>query len=403
MTGSTVLAITLLLLVPAAWAALLRWARCPGWAVMGGVVAGIILGPSVFGRVLPDRFDDTMVGGRQQRQALQELTGRQGAERLVAEHAGLEAPQASALDSRQARDRAEAERRYRDARWSHQRPLRVFACVVAAAMLLGAAAYRIPPQGARQAVGALSVGAWSAALPGGLAFFFLRWAWDAGVHEAALTAAAVAIGPWALTAGDRRAADEAEVGGARLVQTAGRIATVVALALALGALWHARQGQGLLWGTSLAVVALGWLIPVPARALPIVQALVSHVAVPAVAAGVAVRVDLLNDFAFWPILVIMLLSGDGRWLGAFVGASILGGRRGLRTMRLVLGSMAAGPTQLAVTALAAHTWLLAPRFGLALLLGAVLMEVMAPARRGMANRLIKTEEEIEELGGPDDA
>jgi hypothetical protein len=123
--------------------------------------------------------------------------------------------------------------------------------------------------------------------------------------------------------------------------------------------------------------------------------------VPAAAAGVAVKVDLLSDFAFWPVLVITLLSGDGRWLGAFVGARILGGRRGLRTMRLVLGSMAAGPTQLAVTAVAVHTWLLAPHFGLALLLGAVLLELMAPARHGMANRLIKTEEEIDEFSDPD--
>ena len=30
----------------------------------------------------------------------------------------------------------------------------------------------------------MSIGAWSAALPGGLAFFVLRWAFDAGVHEA---------------------------------------------------------------------------------------------------------------------------------------------------------------------------------------------------------------------------
>jgi hypothetical protein len=396
MSGSVVLTIALLLLVPAAWAALLRWARCPGWAVMGGVVAGIILGPTVFGRVLPDRYDEMLVGGRPQLQALGELTGEQGADRVVAERAGLDAAQFSALEDRQARARIDAEGRYRDARWSDQRPLRVFAFVIVAVMLVGAAVHRIPPRGDGQAVGALSVGAWSGALPGGLAFFFMRWAWDAGVHEAALTAAAVAIGPWALTTIDRRAADQAELGGARLIQTAGRVATVIALALALGALWHARQGLGLLWGASLAAVVLGWLIPVPSTALPLARGALSHVVVPAVAASVAVKVDLLDIFAFWPCLVILLLSGDGRWLGAFAGATILGGRRGLRTMRLVLGSMAAGPTQLAVTAVALHTWLLSPQYGMALLLGATLVELMAPARRGMAKRLIRTEEELEQ-------
>ncbi len=394
MSASVAVTIALLLLAPAAWAALLRWARCPGWPVVGGVVAGIILGPTVFGRVLPDRYDEMLVGGRQQQQALQELTGQQGADRLVAEGTGLDDESISALDDRQARARIESESQYRDATWSHQRPLRVFVGIIVAVMLLGATVHRIPAGGDGQAVGALSMGAWSAALPGGLAFFFMRWAWDAGVHEAALAAAAVAIGPWALTAVDRLAADEAELGGARLVQTAGRIATVIALALAVGALWHARQERGLLWGASLAAVVLGWLIPAPTMTLTRVRAALSHLVVPAVAASVAVKVDLLDDFAFWPCLVIPLLSGDGRWSGAFAGATILGGRRGLRTMRLVLGSMAAGPAQLAVTAVALHTWLLAPRYGMALLLGATLVELMTPARRGMARRLIRTEEEL---------
>jgi hypothetical protein len=374
-SGTCVLAIALLLLVPAAWAALLRWARCPGWPVVGGVVAGIILGPTVFGRVLPDRYEEIFEGGRQERLVL------------------------AALASPQSGDRAQAlqvaQRQYHDARWSHQRPLRVFVCIIVAATLLGAATCAVPREGDGQAVGALSVGAWSAALPGGLAFFFVRWSWDGGVHEAALAAAAVAVGPWALTAIDRRAADQAEVGGAHLVQTAGRIATVIALFLAVGALWHASRGLGLLWGASLAAVAVGWLIPAAAKAPGTVREVLSHVLVPAVASCVGVKVDLHDDFAFWPILVILLLSGDGRWLGAFAGATILGGRRGLRTMRLVLGSMAAGPTQLAVTAVALHTWLLSPRFGMALLMGAVLVELMAPARRGMARRLLRTEEEIE--------
>ena len=66
-------------------------------------------------------------------------------------------------------------------------------------------------------------------------------------------------------------------------------------------------------------------------------------------------------------------------------------------MRLVLGSMAAGPTQLAITAIAVHTWSIPDGFAMALLLGAVVIEVTTPARRKMARQLIQTEEEIEEL------
>ena len=92
----------------------------------------------------------------------------------------------------------------------------------------------------------------------------------------------------------------------------------------------------------------------------------------------------------------LLLSGDGRWLGAVIGAVILGGRRGLRTMRLVLGSMAAGPTQLAVTAIAVHTRLIEPSLALALLLGAVLVETTATTRRGVARKIVEAEEQLED-------
>ncbi len=63
-------------------------------------------------------------------------------------------------------------------------------------------------------------------------------------------------------------------------------------------------------------------------------------------------------------------------------------------MRLVLGSMACGPTQLAVTAMAIHTGFLTGKYAFALLLSAVLIEVTVNARRSMAKRLIETEEEI---------
>ena len=66
-------------------------------------------------------------------------------------------------------------------------------------------------------------------------------------------------------------------------------------------------------------------------------------------------------------------------------------------MRLVLGSMACGPTQLAVTALAIHTRSIPGEFAMALLFGAVLIETTVGARRSMARRLIETEEEIQRM------
>ena len=76
---------------------------------------------------------------------------------------------------------------------------------------------------------------------------------------------------------------------------------------------------------------------------------------------------------------------------------ILGGRKNLRTMRLVLGSMACGPTQLAIAAIAVHTSTVDQNIPLALLLGAVIIEVTTPARRAMSRRLAQTEAELEEM------
>jgi hypothetical protein len=115
---------------------------------------------------------------------------------------------------------------------------------------------------------------------------------------------------------------------------------------------------------------------------------------PAMAACIGVKIDLFEHIALWPLIVILLLSDDGRWVGAFIGAMLPGGRKALRTMRLVMGSMAAGPTQLGVAALGAHLELLPPPLWLPLALGALLIEMTAPARRSMAKRLVETEDQL---------
>ena len=237
-------------------------------------------------------------------------------------------------------------------------------------------------------------------MSGGLAFFAMRWLWDEGVAESALIASAVAMGPWVLTAMDHDAANQAELGGAAMVQRAGRFATLLALVTAGWALWATRSWGGLAIAAPLLAAPASWSFAPIMKNVPVnsfLAAFVRSIIVPALAASVAIKVDLYQDFVVWPSVVFMVLSGDGRWLGAFTGAMVLGQRRALRTMRLVLGSMAAGPTQLAVTAIAVHSATNSSKFTMALLLGAVLIEVTAPARRSMARRLIQTEQEIEAM------
>lgn len=393
---SSSIAHSLLLVVPIGMALLLRWARCPGWRVAGGVLAGLLLGPSVLGRIMPEHYESWLIGGQEERAALGALLSRQGADLLALETAGAPRSDIESLRREQQVQWIEARRALDDARWHHQRPLRSYTALMVSLTLLGGGLISVRGRDRRQGwTTPLSIGLWAAALPGGLGFFAMRFWGDSTVAESVLAASILAVGPWALTAIDRQAADQVEFGGARMIQTAGRVASLIAVASAMWALWSIRGLPGLLWSLPLLAIIAGWLLPV--RDVRLVREILNVMLIPNLAACATMKVDLFADASLWPIVVFVLLSGDGRWTGAFLGALTPGGRKTLRTMRLVLGSMACGPAQLAILAVAVQTGAIPGSAAFALALGAIAIEVLAPARRVMARKLAETEEELERL------
>jgi len=416
-----IVALLLLLALAAAWALVLRAARCPGWPIVSGAIAGILLGPSILGRVLPLEYERLFEGGGAARQQFQVQQWFERNRPAPAPAPGAAAAEDTSDRAARAARIADAAAQWDAARWAHQQPLRAAALIVVVLALFIGGARSVGGGDRRQRLAsALSIGAWSAALPGGLAFLSCVFLFKRPVPEALLIAAALAMGPWAIAGVDRAASDGAEFGGARVMQTAGRIASALALAAcAMALLWRHDQ-RDLLYALPLLALPLGWiaaallssrrqLLPEELSRGPTSEqqrsdgarravsglGLVNLLLLPALAALVAIKIDLFAHFSFWLIVVIVLLSDDGRWLGAYLGAMLPGGRPGLRTMRLVMGAMAAGPTQLAIAASAAHAWLLDGAATLALLLGALVMEVTAPARRGMAARIAEAEEQIE--------
>jgi hypothetical protein len=385
-----------LALCSTAVAAILRWARCPGWALVGGMLAGVLLGPSIFGRIAPLSYERWFVGGVEQRQQLDSLRSRQGADLAAAQLARLGVEAARELRRGHAAELTAAERELALARHRDQRPMRTAVMALAASVLLGGASRR---SRARQPIAwltPLSIGVWSAALPGAAALLLMTLAWNQAPLSAHIVAAAVAIGPWMTSQLDEQAADAAEIGGAATMQLAGRIASLLAIAAALGAA-RVFGGPSLLLAMSPALaLPLSWLLaavaPLRHAALAALQ---QHLLLPMLAAAVAVRVDLFAHFDLWPIVLLMLLSGDGRWLGAMAGALVPGGRSPLRTMRLVLGSMSCGPTQLVVSALALWNGIIQERFAFGLLAGAALIEVLGPARRAIAHKLVQAERDTQ--------
>jgi hypothetical protein len=411
-------AIGLVVLTCAAGVALLRYAQFPdsGRAILAGALAGFLIGPTILGRVVPQHHERMFSGGVKQREHRDYV--RWFGENTPTALPNLTPEARVAERARSAQELAAAEEQLAAARWDHQRPMRIFVMSVVALAMIASAMRSVRSGDRRQGfITPASVGLWSLALPGAVAYAIaVRW-WNVSVSEAMLLAAAVGIGPWALSAIDRRIADDAEFGGARMMQTAGRIASTLAIALVAWALWRARgRGPGHEWETLLLAAPLlalpiAWLLDLKAKPgseqaskrtpnsvlLFLLEALLAILA-----ALVAMKFDLYQHFTIWPLLVLALLADDGRWLGAFLGAVLVGGRPALRSMRLVMPAMAAGPTQLAIAALALHGWLLPERFALPLLAGAILIEVSTPARRRMAARLVETEAKIEQQTTEDD-
>ena len=399
------LLVLIMLVLPPAAAWLFRRAGFPGGAmsaaVAGGLAVGIVLGPSIFGRVHPKLFDSFILGAAEQSQDLRLLQREQGGALVVAEHAHWSETQRQELRAEQERELAAPQAALTAAIRSHQTPLRVVALVLVAVMLLVLGSQIVPVNAAAGFwLSAVNIGMASAIVPGAIAFFIALNFWKASVASAAFIAAALAIGPAALRPEERADADAAEVGGAAMLQSAARVATLIAL-LALAVALIADR-PGISWWCLLPILALpaAWIItPMIGRRLLQLIAFVTNMAVPVVVALTALNLDLFRDFSIWPLLVILIFSDDGRGIGAMVGAMLPGGRRTLRGLRLALGTVAAGSTQLALTTIGVHADIIPPWAALPLLLGVLLIE----ATSGMRRRLAAQIQQLETTWGKQDS
>src|SRR5262245_1599143 len=124
-------------------AALLRWARGPSsalpntaWSILGGVLAGVLLGPTIFGRVLPSQYESGFLGGVAERTLRDQLVRRHEADRLAAAHAHVDQSQVDELNLQFESELAQTTRTWRDAQWSHQTSQRWFTFALVAIALL---------------------------------------------------------------------------------------------------------------------------------------------------------------------------------------------------------------------------------------------------------------------------
>jgi hypothetical protein len=399
---------------------LLRRGGLPGSAILGGVLAGVLLGPGVLGRAAPETFERFVAGATPQREALATHLRHFEATEAALESSPDLSPAAQAeARADLAAPLAALQAAVDEAAWRHAAPLR--GALLALALLLLLVGWSTPIGGGasptRRWADALLLGAWAAIVPAGLAMLLLRG--DAAPSALLVLAAALAVGPWRLGRQDRLDADAAEADGARLLQAAGLVASALA-ALALVGAAAVADGDG---RERAAVLAAAVVVPLLAGAAIALRARhggavgggaagggaaraalfeptwvdrTHRLLVPALVSIALLRIEPWLDLRWWPLLVVVLLTDNGRLLGGVLAAFLPGGRRGLRAMRMALGLSAAGPTQAAIAAIAIAWESLPPAWGLALLLGAAVPELSTPLRARAAAMLDAAERELDE-------
>jgi hypothetical protein len=355
--------------------------RLTGWnfAVAGGVAAGLLLGPAVLGRMAPEWFERWMVGAIEARAELSRVDREHEAYLFAAGRVGLEPAGVEAEREAFEQKRRTAEAAWRAARYGDEAAGRAVVLALAAIVLLGGrAASKAGPAPTRM-VDALSIGLWSGGVPA-MAAMCVLWVRGGGIStpEGLLVIAAAAVGAWRPARGDVEAAEAVEPSSTRLMERSAAIARVAASGLLAWTCWRSPVGGVDQWLLGACVVA-PWLGLVAAARDRF--GLVSGVAIPALAALASSRIEWLTELSLWPLVLLGLFAGDYRWVGAWIGAVLPGGRRASAAMAMVVGSMAAGPTQMAVAAIGLVLGVMTPALGGALLCGAVMMELSEPARR----------------------
>lgn len=176
------LPIALALLIAAAAAAALAWllrgagiaGGRPAAALVGGLLAGILLGPAVFGHVAPGAFERLYRGGVAERLALRQTNARHRAELAAASITGPAPGALAEVFARHNAERAPLERALNQAVAAHRRRLTAAgAGLLALTLLLAAWASRPPRFESRAVILAPLAVAGEIALIGGIAWYFL--------------------------------------------------------------------------------------------------------------------------------------------------------------------------------------------------------------------------------------
>jgi hypothetical protein len=377
---------TLLLVVPFVIAVILKWSKIRAWSMVGGLVGGILLGPMILGSVAPTYWDGVFQGGVEEHEEVFQLQRQQQADLLAATTLGVDQDLLLQMRADQQYEQSTLQERWEDSKWEDQRTLRIFAISLVVFILLSGSDRRAKRKTYSDSndsddaplLMSLSVGAWSSIVPGGCVAVISYLFWDAPIIASLAIGACLGAGPWTLSRWEQRTADGSETGGALLMVRCGRVAWCVAGIAAITAVWQEHGAMALVWLLPLFLLPVIWVIP--PRDGRLLRWFVDFAAIPSVVATSLVLIDPVDAFQLWPVLVVILLCADARWLGGVVGLGILGGRTSAEAMRLSIPLVDAGVSQLCLVTLLFGAGVLTPPLAFAVIIGALFLEITAPIR-----------------------
>ena len=388
------LTLTLLLisLIAIATAKILGSLQLPGYRILSGLLIGILLGPSILGRIAPTQWESTFAGGIEARSALRDMDRSHAAWVLASRTVGSKESDISEEQIIHEVAREELLELEEIHRRRHQTPWMVITLILAA--LTSTCASRNPSQSSSHTPllshNGISPGVWFSAIPlWGLFFLPIGSATTLSTQKFSLLRRPFRLdhAHWALEkyAIARWRCPTVINGLPHVALTA----TVVSAIVVGCAAFQSEDSAWLIVAIILlAIPRRGWsVIEKKARSIDI-----ESLVVPPLAAMSIVMSELVLEWMFIPTVAICILGGDGRWLGAVIGVKLRGGATMNQAYRIAFSLLETTIPQLTITAAAAACGVIDGTWTLALLTGLAVVEISRPARRWMEGQLISTEE-----------
>lgn len=395
--------LVVVMIAAAAVAWLVRRAGPRSEGIVAGLLVGVLMGPTVLGRIAPDWWAETMIGASEARALLDRAVSERQAFTMAANAA--EIPLESRAEGMAERDAGieiasleAAEQMLR-----HARPWSILTMVLAVtALWLGwSAIRRSNPKEPSPGIGStVSLACWVVLLPGFLTILVLRLAgWSPLDPATLLVAIAVSVSAWPTGGRDTRTLRR--LGVWRFTVSTALVATMLLIIPAFAARVLGSPAWSIIALPILVFSANGVPVPDSIRARRRARHVLNGVILPGLAAISVLRSDVLLQTPWLATIGLILIAGDGRAISWLVGlrfsglpspeepgtespsgtTEVMPTGTAWKTAMLTTG---AGGSQLAYAAAATALGGIGPGITFSLVLGAAGMDLFGPSRRRVA-------------------